>query len=1519
VFAPSFFNTFGPDGVFTWDCGTGALYRSVPPGVDDANDNKKCEEDPGDCQACGPAPGMPRWRVSEPYLSLWIQDEPVGYQPALGPRITCELAFKQYEQSAGYDTNVFGIGKKWNLSWLSYVTLDPFGNPVVHFGSGGTHAFTNSFDYLTENRLTGDTNTGFTVTAPDGSTNFFSLIVTNAGGTFLEAFLTASSNPSGQQTRFYYAAYTSAAPVIRLTAVVDGDGRTNSISYVSSNAYSTNLISQVTDPFGRYATLLYDSAGHLTNITDVIGISSSFIYDNHDWPTNLVTPYGTNRFKISDTVGSAIIPNGRAIEITEPDGGKQLYLFTNNAPGVPASYSAGQVPDLSPYTGTTLNNSRLDINNSFHWNKLQYSHLGGDFQATGDVAKLNAGDFLLARMKHWLAFGPGTNSVSEILSMQRDPSPDGSSEGQKVWFDYPGKTNSEYIGSQNLPLFVGQVLPDGTTRYTRTTRNTLGLPTQEVSTYTAPDGSPAYRTNTFTYAVNGIDLVTATNALGVQVSSNAYNTFHQVLTNFNAVGDATVFSYNANQQLSTIAKPSGLTTLNLYFPSGTDSNRLDRTIDVEISRTNAFTYYGNGLVFTHTDERGLTTTSFWDDLQRLTGVAYPDATGTSNLYTWLDLTATRDRLGHWSYTRFDGVRQKTAETNANSVVTGYAYCPCGALEYMTNAWNTAVQQVIWFGYDFQGNQIYRYSPDGYNVTNWYNPLRQLVATGDGAAYRWFFYNNQGLLTAVSNVFGVERSIVYDVLDRPLYVTEADGVTVTNLYDDLGRLGSRGYPDGGVETFGYSARGLTVYSNQLGLATFFAYDAAGRKTFETNANNELLRFTNSAAGDLLSLTDGRPQTTRWAYDIYGRATNKTDQAGTEILRYTYDPAGRMTNRWSAARGNTGYTFDNVGNLTFIGYASSPDVSFQYDPLNRLTNMVDAVGTNRYYYTSGNQLWVEDGPFASDSVTNTYQNRLRTGLALQQPAGAWTNGFGYDGAARLTNVVSQAGSSVYGFAAGAQNLVTSVALPNTAYITNTFDAVARLAGTYLKNSGNTVLNKHEYVSNTANQRTQQTRTDGSYVGYTYDNIGQLTVADSSVAGEDCGYRYDTGWNLRYLTNAGSLSTFTCDPKNELIWVNSSPLTYDGNGNLLTNSGVIYIYDDENRLVTVANPPLQSPGGGEIDVPSGPPGPDGPAPPPPSTGGWRSDFTYDGFGRLRIRQDGYSYTNGWYVTNITEYIYDGSRVIQERDGNNLPTVSYTRGRDLSGSLEGAGGIGGLLARSHGYSAGNWAVHNFYHADGGCNITCMVNEGQAVVASYRYDPFGNLVSSSGTLAGDNLYRFSSKEFHANSGMYIYLYRFYDPRLQRWINRDPVEEVGGINLYACAQNKPINQVDPLGLDPLDPLDALSSKELMRAIETLAKGLNKFPAGSPEFQAFYQQRTRYYAAYQRALAREAARRATAGRICRIGLRTGAVVAAAAVGTFTGYYIRNEVNQGFQNAGAVFFDWWYGNPFGTSAQKVPDGY
>lgn len=103
------------------------------------------------------------------------------------------------------------------------------------------------------------------------------------------------------------------------------------------------------------------------------------------------------------------------------------------------------------------------------------------------------------------------------------------------------------------------------------------------------------------------------------------------------------------------------------------------------------------------------------------------------------------------------------------------------------------------------------------------------------------------------------------------------------------------------------------------------------------------------------------------------------------------------------------------------------------------------------------------------------------------------------------------------------------------------------------------------------------------------------------------------------------------------------------------------------------------------------------------------------------------------------------------------------------------------------------YYHADGNGNGTAMINTSGRLVAHYHYDPYGNLVAMAGPLAQVNRYRYSNKEIQPNSKLYYYGFRFYDPSLQRWINQDPIGEVGGINLYGFVGNDPVNFVDTDG------------------------------------------------------------------------------------------------------------------------------
>jgi RHS repeat-associated protein len=210
---------------------------------------------------------------------------------------------------------------------------------------------------------------------------------------------------------------------------------------------------------------------------------------------------------------------------------------------------------------------------------------------------------------------------------------------------------------------------------------------------------------------------------------------------------------------------------------------------------------------------------------------------------------------------------------------------------------------------------------------------------------------------------------------------------------------------------------------------------------------------------------------------------------------------------------------------------------------------------------------------------------------------------------------------------------------------------------------------------------------------------------------------------------------------ISTNNALFQYDGNGNLTYDGLRSFAYDNENQLLQVS-----------------------------VAGQWSSQFTYDGRMRRRIRQEYAWQSSGWVQTNEVYYVYDGNVVIQERNINNLPATTYTRGLDLSASLEGAGGIGGLLSMTLNTEPGPLTSNSmFYHSDANGNVTMLINSSQSFVAKYLYDAFGNLLSKSGLLADVNLYRFSSKEAHLNSGLIYYLYRFYDPHLQRWPNRDPL------------------------------------------------------------------------------------------------------------------------------------------------------
>jgi RHS repeat-associated protein len=97
--------------------------------------------------------------------------------------------------------------------------------------------------------------------------------------------------------------------------------------------------------------------------------------------------------------------------------------------------------------------------------------------------------------------------------------------------------------------------------------------------------------------------------------------------------------------------------------------------------------------------------------------------------------------------------------------------------------------------------------------------------------------------------------------------------------------------------------------------------------------------------------------------------------------------------------------------------------------------------------------------------------------------------------------------------------------------------------------------------------------------------------------------------------------------------------------------------------------------------------------------------------------------------------------------------------------------------------------------NVTELFDSSGNIAATYDHGPFGEDMAATGPAAALNPFRFSSEAWDATLGLDQYTFRPYNPLDGRFLNRDPIEEQGGLNLYEFSGNNPMNKLDFLGLD----------------------------------------------------------------------------------------------------------------------------
>lgn len=469
-------------------------------------------------------------------------------------------------------------------------------------------------------------------------------------------------------------------------------------------------------------------------------------------------------------------------------------------------------------------------------------------------------------------------------------------------------------------------------------------------------------------------------------------------------------------------------------------------------------------------------------------------------------------------------------------------------------------------------------------------------------------------------------------------------------------------------------------------------------------------------------------------------------------YTYDPGSRLETITSGSQTATYAYYPNSGLLNTTAFTGGTNIARSYDALGRLQTITTTPAAD-----------------AAQSYTYTYNNLHQRTRVTREDGSYWS--YAYNDRGELVS-----GRKYWADA-------TPVWGDQTEY---SFDNIGNR--NYARNGGNQLgsLRQSNYTTNSLNQYSQRTVAGAVDVTGTANASATVSVNNQATARKgDYFYRelaIDNSASPAYAQvnvvgarnsfGAGGEDAVTENGGRAFVPQVVESFSHDADGNLTTDGRWTYTWDAENRLTSmqaIASVPIEAK--------------------------QRLEFSYDYMGR-RIQKKVYVWNQGtssYQLSATAKFIYDGWNLVAELDGNNAPIRSYVWGQDVSGSLQRAGGISGLLLVSE--SGQTYQVGY----DGNGNVTTLVKASTGTLsASYEYDPFGNTIRATGEYAAKNPVRFSTKYTDAETNLVYYGFRYYQPQTGQWLSRDPIEEAGGVNLYGFVGNDPVSNIDPFGLYEID-------------------------------------------------------------------------------------------------------------------------